>query len=182
VAEEPTPNAPLTLRARVRTLPNGEVRTATAQALSAPKAALEMDYRIPFGGGLLGIAVDVLDSQGKARAIRLDILRVPDAIDASLQLPLLYRTDEAVRLAGRLAIPAASLEKATFEVALCVGGKPTAPGAVQIGAGGAFHAALPVSSLAPGRYAVEARLVVPDLSDQPIVQRFPFQLLGGPAE
>jgi hypothetical protein len=131
---------------------------------------------------MLGVALDFLDPSGKARATRSEVIRTPDAIDAALQLPLLYRTDGAVRLVGRLAIPAASLDTAKFDVGVRVGNKSVSAAAVRPAAGGGFHVALPVAHLAPGRYAVEARLVVPGLTDEPVVSQFPFELMAGPTE
>jgi hypothetical protein len=178
VAAEPAPGSPLTLRARVQALPPGPEQVYTTVVKSAPGAALQLDYRVPLAGGRVRAVFECLDAQGRLRVSQCEVWRVPAPLEAALELPLLYRADGVVRLAGRVALRGT----VKLEAALVSGGRRLAPLAVPLGEDGSFRAELPIRALAPGQYAVETRLTAPGAATGPVLNQFPFRLIPGPLD
>lgn len=183
VAEESTPNSAITLRGRVRPLPQGEPKTYTVRTTTTANAILNLTYNVPLTGGLVEIVVETLDEKDKLRISLSQSFRVPSALEGVLDLPLLYRSDGVVRLSGRVAVPATLLAKAKLQVGMTAEGQSVLNRSVPIATDtGKFQIALPVGRLRPGSYAVETRLTVADLTSEPVVNRFPFRLIAGPLD
>ena len=181
VEEETASGTPITLRARVQPLPQGQIREYTAHATSAPGAGLNVDYQVPVAGGRVAVTVECLDGRGKARTSYHEVLRVPAPVEASLDLPLLYQSDTHVRVSGRVALPASLRRGAKLQAALICGGRRLTAVSVPLADGtGRFLVQLPVNELPAGRYAVETRLTAPALGAEPITSQFPFRLIAGP--
>jgi hypothetical protein len=178
IAEEPTPGVVMTVRARVKALPDGTEQVYTTQVKSVVGARMELDYQVPLAGGRVSAVFECLEAQGKARASRSETWRVPAPLEAALDLPLLYRSDAEVRLSGKMA----SRGAVKLEATLVSDGKRLAVVPVRVGPEGAFRVSLPVRSLTPGRYALETRLTSPGAGAAPVVNQFPFRLIAGPLD
>jgi hypothetical protein len=178
IAEEPAPGAAMTLRARVQELPQGPEQVYTKQVTSTPGGRLGLDYQVPLTGGRVSAVFECLDAQGKIRTSQREVWWVPAPLEASLDLPLLYRSDGEVRLSGRVALRG----RVTLEAALVSEGQRLTAVPVTVGAEGAFRVRLPVRALAPGRYVVETRLTAPGATTKPVINQFPFRLLAGPLD
>ncbi len=182
VAEEPSPGVPITVRARVQPATQEPARTFTAELTSRPGTRLGLDYQVPVSGGRVAITFECLDAAGKVRLSRHEVFRVPAPLEAALDLPLLYRSDGEVRLAGRVALPPALRGQARLQAALTGTGRDAQWVTVPLTEAdtGAFRVQLPVGKLPPGRYAVETRLTVPGFTPEPVAGQFPFRLIAGP--
>ena len=177
IAEEPAPGAAMTLRARVRALPDGPEQVFTTQVTSTSGARVELDYQVPPMGGRVAAVFEYLDAEGRLRASRSEVWRVPAPVEASLALPLLYLSDGEVRLAGRVSLRG----QATLEAALVSGDTRLSTVSVPVGPDGAFHVRMPVGDLEPGRYAVQTRLSA-GAAAVPVINEFPFRLIRGPMD
>jgi hypothetical protein len=183
VAENPTPGEMVALRARVTPLPDGKPKVFDAKRASAVGAKLDLTYTVPATGGQVGVTVECLDAQGKARVAMSDYFRVPTTLDASLDMPLHYRSDGSVTLAGRVAVAEAFLKDAKLNVALLSGRERLSAQAAAIDSKtGAIRVQFPLAKLTPGNYEIEAQILVPALSDEPVTQRFPFRVILGPLD
>ncbi len=177
IAEEPAPGAAMALRARVRALPDGPEQVFTTQVRSTPGTRVELDYQVPPTGGRVAAVFEYLDAEGRLRASRSEVWRVPAPVEASLELPLLYLSDGEVRLAGRVSLRG----EATLEAALVSGDTRLSAVSVPVGPDGAFHVRMPVDDLAPGRYAVQTRMSA-GAPAVPVINEFPFRLIRGPLD
>ena len=181
IAEEPTPGARVTLRARVQPWPDGEARVFTAAAVSRSGAGVSLTYRVPMTGGMMGVTVEAQDPQGKSRQAWTKFFRVAAVVEAALDTPILYRSDEVARIMGRVAVPAALRKETRVTAELTANGKTLRRWPVKADLeSGALRIDIPVRKLAPGLYAVAVHAHAPSLSPKPVVRRFAFRLLAGP--
>jgi hypothetical protein len=178
IAAEPMAGAALTVRARLRALPQGLEQTFTTQLKSTAGAAVELEYQVPLEGGRVAAVFEYLDGQGKLRAGHSELWRVPAPVEARLDLPLLYRADGQVRLSGQVALRGA----AKLEARLLSGSKPQRAFPITLAPEGSFQISLPLAGLAPGRYILETRLTVPGSTLAPVSNQFPFRVLAGPLD
>lgn len=176
IAEEPAPGAAMTLRARIKALPDGQEQVSSIQVASSPGARVELDCQVPAMGGRVAAAFEYLDAKGRLRASRSEVWPVPAPVEASLDLPLVYISDGEVRLAGKVSLRG----EATLEAALVNGDTRLSTASVPVGPDGAFQVRMPVRDLAPGRYAVETRLSAGGAA--PVVNEFVFRLIRGPLD
>ncbi|MHB8993618.1 MAG: sugar-binding protein [Armatimonadota bacterium] len=178
IAEEPTPGTPLTLRAHVKALPQGPEQTYTTQVKSSVGTSLALDYQIPLAGGRTRVMFECLGSDGKARLSQSQVWRVPAPLEASLDLPLVYRSDGEVRMSGRVALHGA----VKLQAALVANGKRLSAVPVPVDRDGLFRVQLPLRDLQPGCYAIETQLSAPGTSSAPVVNQFAFRVIAGPLD
>lgn len=176
ISQDPAPGV-MTVQGRVRALPEGAEQVFTTQVNSAPGSRVELDYQVPLSGGKVAAIFEWRDASGKLRATRTGLWWVPAPVEAKLDLPLLYRGDGQVRLAGRVMLRG----EGKLQARLMRDGKAVATQAVSIGPEGAFEVRMPVRNLPPGRYAVETRLTTPSVAE-PVVSEYPFRLIVGPLD
>lgn len=177
IAEEPAPGAAMTVRARIRALPDGQEQASGIRVTSSPGARVELDYQVPPMGGRVAAVFEYVDSEGRTRLSRSELWRVPAPVEGSLDLPLLYISDGEVRVSGSVSLRG----QVTLDAALVSGGAQLSTVSVPVGPDGAFHVRMPVRDLEPGRYAVQTRLSV-EAAAAPVLDEFPFRLIRGPLD
>lgn len=183
VAENATPDEPLDLRARVSAPPGGEPIVSSSRQPAAAGARLELMYSAPASGGAVGVAVECRDAQGKVRFAAADFFRTAAILEAALDMPMHYRSDAVVVLAGRLAVSETYLKGARLTAKLISGQETIQSQDGQIDPrNGAIHMVFPISKLKPGNYEIETLTRIAALSPEPIVQRFPLRVVLGPLE
>jgi len=183
VAEEPVANATADIRVRVRRLPHGVAQVHGGRYSSSLGGELALDYSITLTGGWVEVVVEALDNQQRTRASLCDVFRVPSAVEAALNLPLLYVSDGCVRLSGRVAISAALLPKVKLRGAVISGGKRGRELSIPVVKdSGAFSASIPIANLKPGSHLLETRLTAAGLTAEPVVNGFTFRVIVGPME
>lgn len=176
ISEDAAPGV-MTVEARVRSLPEGAEQVFTKQVTSVPGGRVELDYQVPLSGGKVSAVFDCRDARGKLRATRTGLWWVPAPVEAKLDLPLLYRSDGQVRLAGKVMLRG----EGKLQARLMRDGKAVASQPVSIGADGAFEVRMPVRNLPPGRYAIETRLTTASVAE-PVVNEYAFRLIAGPLD
>lgn len=167
-----------TVRARVKTLPDGSEQVFSAAMPGAAGGRLQLDYQLPLAGGRVVAVFECLDAAGKARVSRTEQWRVPAPVEAALELPLLYASDGAVCLRGQVALRG----ECQLQAGLGRAGQAAALTPVALGPEGRFMVRLPVRSLPPGRYTVQTRLTAPGTAAAAVVNEFAFRIIAGPLD
>jgi len=181
IAEEPAPGMAMTCRATVRHSAGARAEVTQETLRSAKGDKIGLAYSVPFDPGHATVVVECLDERGRVRTSVADVFRVPAVLEAELDLPIVYRSDEEARVTGSALLEKTLLGRAGCELRLMSDRRIVSTRQAPVDEEtGAIRGSIPIAGLDPGRYVVEARLTVPDLREDPFVVRLHLRIVRGP--